>query len=209
MIRINLLKPETKEFKEGPALPGPEIRATKAFPLTTVVILLILLVLAAAFFWQKRAISQEKTRLQTAQAEKQKLQYVVSKLEELQNQKAVLGKKISLINQLRAQQDTAVKIMDEISKRLPEWVWLTELSYEGQLVQLKGMALSNNLIADFIYNLQNNPSFANVNLLSSVQKTTRNTQYLDFSLTLNYVLPEGALPQEKPGAKAKPKPRKR
>jgi Tfp pilus assembly protein PilN len=211
MIRINLLKPAAKEIKEGPALPGPEIGARKAFPFTTLVILLIIIVLAAAFFLQKRAISQEKTRLQAAQAEKQKLQYVLAKLDELEKQKAVFERKINLINQLRAQQDTAVKIMDEVSKRLPEWVWLTELSYDGQMIQVKGNALSNNLIADYIYNLQNCPSFANINLISSTQKSGRAAQYLEFSLTLNYLLPQGAQPQEKPAAKAKakPKPRKR
>jgi hypothetical protein len=30
MIRINLLKPESKDFREGPAFPGPEIKAKKA-----------------------------------------------------------------------------------------------------------------------------------------------------------------------------------
>lgn len=209
MIRINLLKPEAKEIKEGLALPGPEIRAEKAFPLTTLVILLIIIVLAAAFFLQKRAISQEKSRLQVAQAEKGKLQYVVAKLDELEKQKSVFERKINLINQLRAQQDSAVKILDELSQRIPEWVWLTELSSEGQLITLKGNALSNNLIADYIYNLENSPSFANVNLISSVQRTGRTTQYLEFSMTLNYVLPPGSQPQEKPAAKAKPKPLKR
>jgi Tfp pilus assembly protein PilN len=209
MIRINLLKPETKEFKEGPALPGPEIKAPKAFPFTTLFIVLIVIVLAAAFFLQKGAISQERTRLATAQAEKAKLQYVVAKLDELEKQKAVFEKKINLINQLRAQQDTGVRILDELSKRLPEWIWLTEVTSDGQTIQLKGNALSNNLIADYIYNLENSPSFANVNLISSVQKSGRGAQYFEFSLTLNYVLPPGLLPPQKPAAKAKAKPRKR
>src|SRR4030043_436980 len=127
MIRINLLKPESKEFREGPAAPGPEIRAKKAFP----------------------------------------------------------ERKISPINQLRAQQDSAVVILDELSKNLPDWVWLTEVSFQGQLIQIKGNALSNNLIADFIYNLENSAHFATVNLISSTQRTGRSAQLLEFSLTLN------------------------
>jgi type IV pilus assembly protein PilN len=206
MIRINLLKPETKEFKEGPALPGPEFKAPKAFPFTTLFIVLIIIILAAAFFLQKRAISQERTRLATAQAEKAKLQYVVAKLDELEKQKAVFEKKINLINQLRAQQDSGVRILDELSKRLPEWIWLIEVTSDGQTIQLRGNALSNNLIADYISNLESSPSFANVNLISSVQKSGRGAQYFEFSLTLNYVLPPGALPPPKPAAKAKAKP---
>jgi Tfp pilus assembly protein PilN len=202
MIRINLLKPESKEFKEGPAAPGPEIRAKKAFPLTSIFILLLLAILGAAFFLQKRMISQERDRLQTAQAEKKKLEYVVAKLAELEKQKAVFERKIGLINQLRAQQDSAVVILDELSKKLPDWVWLTDVSSQGQMIQIKGNALSNNLIADYIYNLESSAHFANVNLISSTQKTGRSAQFLEFSLTLNYVLPEGALPPpQKPAAK--------
>jgi type IV pilus assembly protein PilN len=204
MIRINLLKPEAKEIREGPAVAGPVTRAKKPLPLTTIVILLIFIVLVVGFFLQKQMISQEKNRLQTAQEEKAKLQYVIAKLAELEEQKAVFERKISLITQLRAQQDGAVKIMDELSRKLPEWVWLTDVSYQAQLVQIKGNALSNNLIADYIYNLENSPIFSNVNLISSAQKAGKNTSYLEFSLTLNYVLPQGALPPQ-PAQKPKPK----
>lgn len=101
-------------------------------------------------------------------------------------------------------------MMDEISKKLPDWVWLTEISSQGQQVQIRGNALSNNLIADYIYNLESSPHFANVNLISSTQKSGGSAQYLEFSLTLNYVLPEGALPPpQKPAAKPMPKTKSR
>jgi type IV pilus assembly protein PilN len=210
MIRINLLKPESKEFREGPLVSGPEFKAKKAFPLTSVFALLLIVILAAAFFLQKRMINQEKERLQTAQAEKKKLEYVIAKLDELEKQKAVFERKISLIKQLRAQQDSAVTIMDELSRKLPDWVWLTEVSSQGQMIQIKGNALSNNLIADYIYNLESSPHLINVNLISSTQKSGRNAQFLEFSLTLNYVLPEAAQPPpQKAAAKPKPKAKKR
>ncbi len=206
MIRINLLKPESKEFREGPAVPGPEFRAKKPFPFTSVFALLLIVVLAAGFLLQRRMINQERERLQAAQAEKQKLEYVIAKLDELEKQKAVFERKIGLINQLRALQDSAVTIMDELSRRLPDWVWLTEVSSQGQMIQIKGNALSNNLIADYIYNLESSPHLSNINLISSTQRSGRNAQFLEFSLTLNYVLPEAALPPpQKTPVKPKPK----
>ncbi len=205
MIRINLLKPESKEFKEGPAAPGPEFVPKKPFPLTSVFVLALIVVLAAAFFLQKRMISQEQDRLQAAQAEKKKLEYVIAKLDELERQKAVFERKIGLIRQLRALQDSAVTIMDELSKTLPDWVWLTEVSFQGQTIQIKGNALSNNLIADYIYNLENSPHLTTVNLISSTQRSVQNAQFLEFSMTLSYVLPEAAKPPPKKAA-AKPKP---
>jgi type IV pilus assembly protein PilN len=194
MIRINLLKPESKETKEGPALPGPEVRAKKAFPVGGVVAALIILALAAAFFWQKAMISKERGLLATAQAEKQKLQYVTAKLDELSQRKALFERKIALITQLRGQQETAVRIMDAVSRRLPDWVWLTDLNFNGQLIDIRGNALSNNLIADFIFNLRNYENFAGVNLISSAQKTVSGTQYMEFALTVNYKLPQVAEP---------------
>jgi Tfp pilus assembly protein PilN len=206
MIRINLLKPESKEFKEGPAAPGPEVGPKRAFPLTTIFAVAILAILAGGFFLQKRMVNQERDRLQAAQAEKKKLEYVVAKLAELEKQKAVFERKIGLINQLRALKDSAVTILDELSKKLPDWVWMTDVNSQGQMIQVKGNALSNNLIADYIYNLESSPHFANVNLISSTQKSGRGAQFLEFSLTLNYVLPEGALPPpQKPAVKAAPK----
>ena len=203
MIRINLLKPESKEVREGPAVPGPEVKARKPFPLTSVVVLLVIIVLAAAFFWQKAMIGKEQRLLAAAQAEKQKLQYVTAKLEELSQQKALFERKIALITQLRAQQETAVRILDAVSRRLPDWVWLTDLNFDGQLVDVRGNALSNNLIADFIFNLRNYENFAGVNLISSAQKTVGGTQYMEFALTVNYKLPLAAQPAAPAPARVK------
>lgn len=193
MIRINLLKPETKEAKEQ-VFPGPEVTAKKPFPMTGLVVLLIIVALGAAFIWQKTMISREQSLLAAAQAEKQRLQYVTAKLEELSQRKALFERKIALITLLRAQQETAVRIMDAISRRLPDWVWLTDLNFDGQLIDVRGNALSNNLIADFIFNLRNYENFAGVNLISSAQKTVAGTQYMEFALTVNYKLPMAAQP---------------
>lgn len=198
MIRINLLKPETKEVREGPALPGPEIKVKKPFPVTGVVLVLIIAALAGAFFWQKRMIAREQSLLAAAQAEKEKLQYVTAKLEELSQQKALFERKIALITQLRGQQETAVRILDAVSRRLPDWVWLTDLNFDGQLIDIRGDALSNNLIADFIFNLRNYENFAGVNLISSAQKTVGGTQFMEFALTVNYRLPQAAVPPAAP-----------
>ncbi len=194
MIRINLLKPEIKETKEGSVLPSPEVAVKKGFPVGSVVAALIILALAAAFFWQKAMIRKEQGLLAAAQAEKEKLQYVTAKLEELSQRKALFERKIALIIQLRAQQETAVRIMDAVSRRLPDWVWLTDLNFDGQLIDIRGNALSNNLIADFIFNLRSYENFIGVNLISSAQKTVSGTQYMEFALTVNYKLPQAAQP---------------
>jgi type IV pilus assembly protein PilN len=189
MIRINLLKPEKKELREKPTAPTPRIRKEIKFQLSYIIIPVLIIAIAALYLMQRSAISKESKLLEAAQLEKEQLQYVVETLEKLEQQKKTLERKINLITQLKAQQTLAVRIMDELSKNIPDWVWLTEAEYKGQRVEIKGRALSNSLIADYIYNLESSPYLQNVNLISSAQKTEQNDQFLEFTLTAQYVLP--------------------
>lgn len=203
MIRINLLKPETKDLKEAPVEGMPDFKVKKGPGIGNLIFLLLLVVLAGYFYYQKKAISQEREQFAQAKQEKDKLQYVIAKLDEQQKAKASLLQKIGLINQLKAQQDLAVRIMDQLSRSLPDWVWLNEVGYDAKNVQIRGNALSNNLIADFIANLENSPYFESVNLISSTQKTAGNDQYLEFSMTAAVVNPKVSAPSPLPAPAAK------
>jgi Tfp pilus assembly protein PilN len=190
MIRINLLKPETKEVREAPAEGMPEFKTKKRPRVGNLIFLLLIIALAGLYFYQKKAMDEEQQLLSQAQEEKSKLQYVSAKLMELQKQKESHDKKIALINLLKSQRDLAVRIMDQLSRVLPEWVWLNEVTFGAKSVQIRGNALSNNLIADYISSLENSPYFEGVNLISSTQRTQGNDQYLEFSLTTGVVNPK-------------------
>ena len=146
--------------------------------------------MAGLYFYQKKAMDEERQLLTLAQEEKSKLQDVSSKLIELQRQKESYDRKIVLINSLKSQRDLAVRIMDELSRVLPEWVWLNDVTFGNKNVQIRGNALSNNLIADYISSLENSPYFENVNLIASTQRTQGNDQFLEFSLTAGVINPK-------------------
>ena len=186
MIRINLLKPEAKE------LPVEEARREIRPPKMSLIYLLVVFAVAALFFYQRSAFNKEGGLLEDALAEKNKLSDVLGKLEEAQKLKSLFERKINLINQIKPRQQVAVRIMDELSKHIPYYVWLSEATYDKQKIHIKGGALSNNLIADYIYSLETSPYFVNVNLLSSTQRTTRDNQYLEFALNATYVIQPAA-----------------
>lgn len=203
MIRINLLKPETKDIKEAPAAGMPESKKGKRPGIGNLIFLLLVLALAGSYYYQKRAMDRENELLTQATEEKGKYQYVIAKLDELQKQKFSLERKIGLINLLKSQQDLAVRIMDELSRNLPGWVWLDEFNTDSKTLQVRGNALSNNLVADFIANLENSVYFESVNLISSAQKTLKNDLFLEFSLTSGVINPkQQALLQPPPAENA-------
>lgn len=184
MIRINLLKPEKKEWKDVGAAPVQEVpREKRKVPSGNLIVLLAVVGIAALFFVQKQSLDREQGLLNQAKQEKNKLQYVIVKLAEIENQKANLEKKINLITELQSQQVLVVRVMDEISKALPEYVWLTEATYDKGVISVKGKAMSNNLIADYMIALEESSYLSKVDIRSSTQKTIKNNQFLEFLLT--------------------------
>lgn len=188
MIRINLLK------AEGKAPHVEEVKRERKPASPSLIIGLAIVALAAVAFYETRGISKENNLLAAAQEEKNKLKDVLSKLEKVESQKNILMKKINLINDLKSRQETAVRIMDELSRSIPQLVWLNEVTYDKQLIQIKGKALNNKYIAEYISNLKASPYFKNIEIISSIQQTIRDERYLEFSLSLSYTLPSAPNP---------------
>lgn len=190
MIRINLLKPGKKEIKGPQVADEPEFERKRPSSALYGLIYLLMIVAVGALYWtQKNAIASEEELLDQARAERESLQYVETTLAELELQKEMLQRKINLINRLRSRQGSAVLIMDHLSWNIPDWLWLTETSYSNFSLRIRGHALSNNLIADYISNLERSAYFTNVDLISSTLRRAQNNEYLEFSLTARYVLP--------------------
>ncbi len=189
MIRVNLLKPEQKDIKEVLISPSPQVQEKKKQQKTVLIFLLVLMAIILVYFIQDKNLKREQSLLNAVIEEKRTFQDVAKLLVQVEEQKDLLERKINLINSLTSHQHVAVNIMDELSLNIPDWVWLVEASYDQNEVRIKGKALSNTLIADYIFNLERSPSFASVNLISSTRQTTGGDEFLAFSLTANYVLP--------------------
>ncbi len=189
MIRINLLKAEPKEFRgeAAPAAAAPEPGARRTAPWGAAFFVLAAAAVGALFLTQRGALAQEQRLLDKAKEERTRLQYVSAKLAELEAQRAALTRRISLITYLQAKRLAPVRVLDEVSRDLPDWVWLTETSYNADSgrVLIRGRALSNNLIADYISSLEGGPVLMNVSNVSSNERQggQNKNEFLEFSLT--------------------------
>jgi Tfp pilus assembly protein PilN len=201
MIRINLLKAERKEIETKDAGPiEPEVKVKKKKPVGNLVVFFIILLLAVLAYMQQKALDTERGLLNTAREEKRQLEPVLAKLDQVEQQKNFLQRKISLINQLKAKQSGTVRIIETLSSGLPEWVWLTEATLAKQNLQIKGRALSNILISDYMRNLDKSGIFETVSLLNSAQKTQGGNAFLEFTLAAEIAPPPSLTPAAAPGA---------
>lgn len=213
MIRINLLKPEKKDVLPSPvSAPVKEtVRSERPSSTPPLILLLTVVIIAALAFTQRNSLNRERTLLDEANAEKRKLQSVLLKLAQLERDRTMKEQKVNLIRALQFRQETAVKIMNALSQALPaDWVWLTEATFDGQTLRLKGRATNNTLIAEYVSALEKSEILQSVNPTDITQKTARGQQYLEFNMTANVMLPAGAIlpTTAAPAGKVNPKGRR-
>lgn len=190
MIKINLLKPEKKEVAAG----GTTISLTEeakpsqlSLPALIGAIAITICGIGLLYFLQSSELSSETKLLADRTLRKAELEKVLKELAEIEKTKLELDNKIKIISDLKLRQKDAVFMMDKMSRSLPEWVWLTDLNFKGGSVAISGKALSNNLIADLINNLQNSNSFVNVQLKSTTRKKEAGIDIFEFRIECQFI----------------------
>jgi Tfp pilus assembly protein PilN len=106
----------------------------------------------------------------------------------LEAKRATFQRKVDLIEKLKADQSGPVHLVDEISKSLPDFVWLTALEQTGDNVKLTGQGNGLTSVADFISALQRSGWFPAVDLVSS----TEDQNIVTFALQATFKDPEVA-----------------
>jgi type IV pilus assembly protein PilN len=104
--------------------------------------------------------SQLEDEIVKARLEADRLKSIIQEVKEYEDKKASLEAKIQLINSLKTNQKGPVRLMDEISKALPDLVWLTALDVSSNQISMKGKTLSPNAVATYLENLKKSPFFA-------------------------------------------------
>lgn len=191
MIKINLLRPEKKEVAAGGGSTvsfAEEAKPSKlSIPAIVGAVALTVVGIGLMYFLQSGELASQKKLFEERTLRKAELEKVLKELELIERTKKELDGKIKIIGDLKLKQKDAVLMMDKMSRSLPEWVWLTDLGYKGGAVTITGKALSNNLIADLINNLQNSNFFASVQISSTARKKEAGIDIFEFRITCVFV----------------------
>lgn len=173
MIRINLLTVDRERSKKRVAASSPLASSTQRVTIAASLILLGTTLLVAWWFWSLRQQSIKLDEdIAKAEAETQQLRSVLSQVQKFEARKAQLQQRVSLIEQLRKGQSAPVHVLDEISKSVPEYLWLTELTQTGNDFAMNGMTTSMTAVSDFIANLENTKWFRKPVEIVDSQMTT-------------------------------------
>jgi type IV pilus assembly protein PilN len=190
VIRVNLLAPERPTTKKkasvggGPAVPG----ALQAYVLLTLFVGGALLLCGFIWWYQTSKLKDLDRKIAADEKRQKDLQAIKAQVDAFQAKKQLLENKVNLIEKLKAEQKGPVHMLDEISKALPDFVWLTGMDQAAASVKFTGESNSLTAVADFISGLQRSGWFPSVDLVSSVELNN----IVTFNLAATFKNPEVA-----------------
>ena len=187
MIKINLLaegRPRVSKPRKVAA--GPGLAGEPANLWLLIVLALAVLLIAGQYFRLQSTINSKRDEIAIVQREVDELRPIIAEVEQFEARKAELEHKIEVINTLKTNQRGPVKIMDEISRALPEMLWLTKMSTRGNSISLTGQAFNTNAVANFIDNLDQVDAFNEPVLKDTAQRRRRGSAGEVFNFTVNF-----------------------
>jgi len=201
MIRINLLAVDRERTKRVALIPAAQ-RVTIAASL----ILIGTALFVGWWFWSLHRTSVRVDEdLVKGEREMQQLRSVLAQVQKFEASKAQLQQRVTLIEQLRRGQSGPVHILDEISKAVPERLWLTDMTQKGDDIVLAGMTTSLTGLSDFVGNLEGSTWFKKpVDIVDSqVMSDAKNGDIFKFSVKAVFNNPEAPPPPPAPAGRGR------
>ena len=195
MIKINLLaegkRPVVARKGRTPTTPTPMGGGGGGDLANTLLIGTIVLGLLVAGGWWlllNMKLNKKQEQINVAQKEVDELAQVIKEVEAYKAKKAELERKINVINDLKENQRGPVQILDEVSKAVPELLWLTGVEATNTNVNLRGSTFNMSAIANLIDNLDRVEAFQEPVLQDWAQRRGRGVraEAYDFRLTFPY-----------------------
>ena len=130
-------------------------------------IILTSLALILSLTWGAGVFVRYRNELDAVTTEVEKRKPEVESVEKLQKEKEELGKEISELDRIKSGEISKIEILAELTKLLPDTVWLWNFKYTGKEIEISGFADS---ASDLIPLLDKSPLFEKVEFLAPVTK---------------------------------------
>jgi type IV pilus assembly protein PilN len=202
MIRINLLSVDRGAAKK----PRAAVTSAQRVTIGAALILLATVVGVGWWFWSLRTTSVRlDEEIVRAETEAQQLRSVLAQVQKFEARKATLQQRVTLIEQLRRGQSAPVHVLDEVSKAIPDRLWLVGMSQHGPDFTIDGRTTSLTALSDFVVNLESSPWFKRpVEIIDSQVDHSANGDLVRFTIRATSQNPEAPPPPPAPGRGAPP-----
>ncbi|MFN2433182.1 MAG: PilN domain-containing protein [Gemmatimonadota bacterium] len=197
MVRVNLLSPADKKTAAARATPSmPRISAPSGLPIPLLGGLLLLMLLAGAvflYFDQNRQLSALEERIDLAKQDSTRYSRAIAKIRQIETSQSAIVARIEAIQMVDQGRFRWAHILEEISRSLPDYTWLTSVSRREELaegqIEITGVTYSNLTLTQFMTGLESSPYLENVSLIGSSRSNVDGVDVTSFALVTAYVQP--------------------
>ncbi len=165
MIKINLVAEVTAQAAARRPKKEISLGAKQGDIILLASLFVAFLVVGGMWYHLSSTRSHLQQKERQLRVERDKLKVFIDKVAELEKKRDALKHKIEIIDQLKENQHGPVRIMDEVSRALPDLLWLKDMTVKGNVVTLQGEAMDENAVANYISNLDASPFFQEPTLL--------------------------------------------
>ena len=200
MIRINLLAVERGPVKKKAA---PAVTAAQRVTIGAALILLSTIVGVGWWYWSLHTTAVRlDDEIARAETEANQLRSVLAQVQKFETRKAQLQQRVTLIEQLRRGQTAPVHVLDEVSKALPDRLWLVSMSQRDKDYTFDGRTTS-----DIVANLEASSWFKRpVEILDSQVEQAAAGDMVRFTIRGTTVNPEAPAAPTGPAGRGAPPP---
>ena len=111
------------------------------------------------YLWYAAQISDQRSTNLVLSTEITRLEAQIKEIATLQAEIAALRARQQAVEDLQADRNMPVHLLNEFVRQLPDGVYLTSLKQENQLVTIQGVAQSNERVSQLLRNLGNSSSW--------------------------------------------------
>lgn len=195
MIRINLLPVRHSRRQEA---------VKNEIVVALVGLALICVAMSGMYLVVHGELSEARSQNRVLQQGIDKTRQIVAEVDEQERISEDLNTKLRVIKRLKANRVGPVHMLDELSQATPEKLQLVSVEETNKKVSITGVAVTNEVISDFLGNLEKSDYFSEVYLNAIDQTESGGVKLKEFSISAKLVVPGLAeLEAEEAAAKAK------
>ncbi len=168
MIEINLLPEEKRKRKKELSMPSLSfnVPGNMMFYAGIGGFVVLIIIMIIVHFSQVGSIKRLNEKIDDKRTELKKLQEEKKKVENMKAKQITINKKIETIKKLAVNRFTYPKFLDELSRNMPDYLWLENMTISGSSIIISGKTFSNLMITDFLTNLKKMSEFIDGNSIS-------------------------------------------
>jgi type IV pilus assembly protein PilN len=179
VINVNLLPKEERSI-EPRALTPP--RTKFLVPLAAAIAVLV--PVGTLFVHQETRLQSLERDIQLAEQETATLRPRVARVQELEQRRDDLLRRLDLVHSLNQERTLTVRLLDELAHQVPANLWLTRMTPSGtSAMTLEGITFTPIVLSDLMRSLDESRMYRNVDLTVAERTQIGDQKVVKFTIT--------------------------